>query len=451
MGSLVKKIRLYQGLLLAFVSVTILVSGYYFASDLNQITVSANEITKASSPLPQEVYIWQRQWRDANQTALKQSQEAFQGLRILALQAHPKPNGGDIWFEVAVNHTWLQADPRPKIIVVRLDGQLKYLNNNEVINKINKLLTDWQTKGTHIIGLEIDHDSASSKLVTYQKFLQRLKKEIPTNIKLSITALPAWLNSPNFPPLLNLIDELVLQIHSVSDPRLGLFDANQGWQWVEQLASISTVPYLVALPSYGSAVFNTPSGYRVESEVPLLQSSPKAMQELMADPEVLQAFVSKLETKKLPKLRGIIWFRLPLEGDQRIWPLSTLIAVVKREKLVSNIELQILSEPKSAQIHSAQSTSTDQTILFKLVLVNKGNIAGKLPNYLSLAAQTCRSYDAQNGYRATLKQGKLDWLLQQETIEETPKISTTMLSPNGRKVIGWARCESLQLREVYAP
>ena len=164
-----------------------------------------------------------------------QSQGALQGLRILALQAHPKPNGADIWFEVAVNHAWLQADPRPKIAVIRLDGQFAHLNDEQVIRKISQVLTHWQAKGTHIAGVEIDHDSASSKLPAYRNFLKKLKAQLPADLKLSITALPAWLNSADFPALLTNMDELVLQIHSVNDPRLGLFDAAQGWQWVQQL------------------------------------------------------------------------------------------------------------------------------------------------------------------------------------------------------------------------
>ncbi|MGL4713265.1 MAG: DUF3142 domain-containing protein, partial [Shewanella sp.] len=238
-GNLVKKIKQNQWLLYALLCVSVFVSACQPASNANETTASPNTsvaVTAATETshqprLSQEVYIWQRQWRPANQTALVQSQDAFQGLRILALQAHPKPNGADIWFEVAVNHTWLQADSRPKIAVIRLDGQLTHLNAEEVINKIHQVRANWQAKGTHIVGVEIDHDSASAKLPAYHKFLKKLKAQLPADLKLSITALPAWLSSTDFPGLLTSIDELVLQIHSVSDPRLGLFDAIQGWQW----------------------------------------------------------------------------------------------------------------------------------------------------------------------------------------------------------------------------
>lgn len=123
-GNLVKNISQNQWFLFALLSAAVFMSACQPASNANETTASPNtsvavkaatEATTLRAPLAQEVYIWQRQWRPANQTALVQSQSAFQGLRILALQAHPKTNGADIWFEVAVNHAWLQADPRPKL------------------------------------------------------------------------------------------------------------------------------------------------------------------------------------------------------------------------------------------------------------------------------------------------------------------------------------------------
>lgn len=483
-GNLVKNISRNQGFLCALLSAAVFMSACQPASEPSELIANLNashiaEVTSVTAmprePLSQEVYIWQRQWRPANQTALVQSQGVFQGLRILALQAHPKPNGADIWFEVAVNHAWLQADPRPKVAVIRLDGQLSHLNDEAVIHKISQVLNSWQAKGTHITGVEIDHDSASSKLPAYRDFLKKLKAQLPAELKLSITALPAWLNSTDFPALLTYIDELVLQIHSVSDPRLGLFDATQGWQWVQQLSNISTVPYLIALPAYGSAVISTASGYKVESETPLrgqLNDS-HAVEELMADPQVLQAFVLKLQSRTDAKLKGIIWFRLPLEGDKRVWPLNTLIAVAQQGELTAKIELVLSSDNDIQTTLATENKAKSQQILkpqlFQLSLINRGNIAGDIPASLSLAGQACSGYDAQNGYRVIQKNGLLIWQWRAENTATLAPTDTApsatnmpmpqahkqtqkhMLNPGGHKVIGWARCESLYLQGIYAP
>ena len=277
--------------------------------------------------------------------------------------------------------------------------------------------------------------------------------------------------------LLTTIDELVLQIHSVSDPRHGLFDEIKGWQWVEQLSRISTVPYVIALPAYGSAVISTASGYRVESETPLRNQLPSAtaVKELMADPKVLQTFVQRLQNQTDAKLKGIIWFRLPLEGDKRVWPLNTLIAVAQQGELAAKIELMISSDNNAtnqAQLtaeNTLKSHKMPQSQLFQLSLINRGNIAGELPVLLSLAGHACSGYDAQNGYRVIQKDGLLTWQSQAETtaaltsIEAAPRTNMMsvlqpnretqkyMLNPNGQKVIGWARCESLYLQGIYAP
>ncbi|WP_283629863.1 DUF3142 domain-containing protein [Shewanella baltica] len=483
-GNLVKNISRNQGFLCALLSAALFMSACQPASEPSELIANLNashiaEVTSVTAmprePLSQEIYIWQRQWRPANQTALAQSQGVFQGLRILALQAHPKPNGADIWFEVAVNHAWLQADPRPKVAVIRLDGQFVHLNDEAVIHKISQVLANWQAKGTHIAGVEIDHDSASSKLPAYRDFLKKLKAQLPADLKLSITALPAWLNSADFPALLTYIDELVLQIHSVSDPRLGLFDAAQGWQWVQQLSKISTVPYLIALPAYGSAVISTASGYKVESETPLRGqfNDTHAVQELMADPQVLQTFVQKLQSHADGKLKGIIWFRLPLEGDKRVWPLNTLIAVAQQGELTAKIELVSSSDNDTQTILATENKTKNQEILkpqlFQLSLINRGNIAGEIPASLSLAGQACSGYDAQNGYRVIQKNGLLVWQWRAENTAALAPTDTApsttnmpmpqpnkdtqkhMLNPGGQKVIGWARCESLYLQGIYAP
>lgn len=413
-------------------------------------------------PMQQEVYVWQRQWRADNQTALVDSQADFHGLRILALQAHPQKTGADTWFEVAVNHTWLQADPRPKIAVVRLDGQLARLNATEVIEHIERMLEHWRAQGTELRGIEIDHDSASSKLLAYADFLQQLRVKLTASaplqhLTLSITALPAWMTNPNFTALFPSIDELVLQIHSVSDPRSGLFDAEQGWRWLETLAQISTVPYFVALPSYGSIVISTPQGFTVESETPIRYqlNQHSHAQELMADPHVLQQFVVRLKQKHQDttwhNFTGIVWFRLPLAGDKRIWPLKTLRAVAHQGLLKADIQLQI-SQTDTLAINNSntQASESPSRSLFQISLINQGNVAGEIPMQLSLAGQACNGYDAQNGY--TVKSAKqikdkavAAQVSQQSLIWQRYDTANQdrQLNPNARRVVGWARCNTL--------
>ena len=73
-------------------------------------------------------------------------------------------------------------------------------------------------------------------LSAYARFLAALRARLPAVLKLSITALPTWMNSPALERLAPPLDELVLQVHAVDDPRRGLFDPAQAERWVHAFA-----------------------------------------------------------------------------------------------------------------------------------------------------------------------------------------------------------------------
>ena len=178
-------------------------------------------------PLDQQLYVWQRQWTPAHDAALRDSRADFSTLRVLALQAFPQ----DGWRRARIDPALLKRDGRPLIAVIRLDGQLQSLDQDEVTTQIQQLLSDWQGKGLTLAGVEIDHDAGNARLPAYRAFLTHLRAVLPATLPLSITALPAWLDSPELPSLLSTVDSSVLQVHAVSDPRRGLFDPDQARKW----------------------------------------------------------------------------------------------------------------------------------------------------------------------------------------------------------------------------
>jgi len=180
-------------------------------------------------PLDQQLYVWQRQWTPAHEPALNDSRSDFSTLRVLALQAFP--NAG--WSRARIDTELLKRDARPLIAVIRLDGQLKALDPQAVTAQILQVLADWQGQGLTLSGVEIDHDAGSARLSAYTEFLTHLRDALPANLRLSITALPAWLDSPQLPALLATVDSSVLQVHAVSDPRRGLFAPEQAGRWAK--------------------------------------------------------------------------------------------------------------------------------------------------------------------------------------------------------------------------
>ncbi|WP_431092899.1 DUF3142 domain-containing protein [Pseudomonas brassicacearum] len=362
--------------------------------------------------LDQQLYIWQRQWTKAHEPALRQSRGDFSSLRVLALQAFP----GAGWSRARIDPALLKADGRPLIAVIRLDGQLKALDQDEVIAQIQQVLGDWQAQGLTPVGVEIDHDAGNARLPAYGKFLGQLRQVLPANVRLSITALPAWLDSPALPGLLETADSSVLQVHAVSDPRQGLFDPKQARRWAQRWNGVTKKPFYLALPAYGVALLTQESGAPVvESEVPIDRAGER--RELLADPQQVAGLAVDLRADPPKHLAGLIWFRLPLAGDRRAWSLTTLGAVARGDNLDSRLALQW----------------EEQGGLYDIRLVNQGNLDSPWPQRLTLAVGACDGVDALAGY----------------TLQQTPglltftRIQEGRLAAGSQRAIGWARCTKI--------
>ena len=363
-------------------------------------------------PLDQQLYVWQRQWTPAHELALNDSRNDFSTLRVLALQAFP--NAG--WSRARVDSALLRRDARPLIAVIRLDGQLKALDSQAVTAQILQVLADWQGQGLTLAGIEIDHDAGNARLPAYIGFLAHLRTALPANLPLSITALPAWLDSPQLPALLATVDSSVLQVHAVSDPRRGLFDSEQARRWAKAWGRVTDKPFYLALPAYGVALLPDVDGAPVvESEVPLERGGQR--RELLADPQQLGRLANELREDRPAHLAGLIWFRLPLANDRRAWSLSTLRAVARGDALSSQLGVVF----------------TEQNGLQDIALRNVGNLDSAWPARITIQARGCEGADALAGYS----------LQQDPDLLTFTRLRDGRLPAGGQRAIGWARCANI--------
>lgn len=386
----------------------------FFLLLLTMLLLPAGCERPPSVALDQQVYIWQRQWRPAHEPALANSHADFTTLRVLAAQAHPREG----WIQARVDHDLLRRDGRPVIAVIRLDDQLPTLDTPLVRQQTQALLNAWQRSGVNLIGAEIDHDCASARLPAYTAFLHQLRQGLPKTLALSITALPAWLDSPALPALLNEVDSSVLQVHAVSRPQAGLFSPRQALQWATAYGDKTSKPFYLALPAYGVALLANPDGGApwVESEVSLPR--PGTRRELMAEPEQVVSLLNDLKRQPPDHLQGLLWFRLPLPGDRRAWPLPTLQAVIHGQPLHSDIQLSL----------------EQQGPLAELRLTNHGNRSAALPRQLQVAAQGCEAGDAIGGYRLQQPLGNpATYTLQSND-------ARPLLTAGQQLAVGWLRC-----------
>ena len=360
------------------------------------------------------VYVWQRAWIPANASALADSRGMFSEVRVLAAQEHSREG----WIDARVDLAALAADGRAIRPVIRLDGRLPALDADAVAKRAHDLVAAWRAAGVHADGVEIDFDCPSSRLADYAKLLAAIKPRLPSDATLSITALPTWIGAPGLADVLAQSDEAVLQVHAVSDPRHGLFDAQQAAQWIAAFAKQSAKPFRVALPAYGSALVVDANGKTVgvESEAALDEAGERL--ELFSDPRDVQGLLKRLEAEPPPNLRGIVWFRLPLPGDRRAWPLATIAAVIEGNPLQSAWTPEIADGGNGA---------------FDISVRNSGNIEAVLPASIDVGGSGCTDADALPGYRIDRGRNVLRFV--RETGASLPATQT--------RPLGWVRCTQL--------
>lgn len=368
----------------------------------------------ALSPLPvfhQDAYIWQRAWTPAVSAALEQSNAYVDGWRVLAAETGADGNLRPVhpdWVELA-------RSSRPVTPVIRIDGQLDSWDPTRVSDEVVAILGELRSQGVPVAGVEIDYDCATRRLPLYSRFLTGLRPRLGT-LRLSITALPAWLESTDLDTLLAQTDEVVLQVHAVRDPRSGLFDPAVARGWIDAFSSRVHGQFRVALPDYGARVSWSPDGHllSVESEMPRLVRGHDAT-ELMAAPDDVAMLLASLRKDPPPHLAGVVWFRLPTDADERTWSLATWQAVMRgmRPTASATVVLRASSTPGMSDV----------------VLENAFQTDAMLPARIELP-KTCSEADGANGY----------------SLDETGPGLALMRAQKGllhghySRLIGWARC-----------
>jgi hypothetical protein len=366
---------------------------------------------QAARVLPQDAYVWQRHWTPALADAMRQSADLVQAWRILAAEVD---SHGTLQ-PVAIDWQAVRRSGRPVVLVVRIDGSAADPDAPALIARLAAMPAA-PHGDVPIAGLEIDHDCATARLGGYAAWLAALRARLDPALRLSITALPTWLSSPELPRVLDVAAEVVLQVHAVQDPRAGLFDAATARGWIDAFARRSDTPFRVALPTYGARVSWDADGAlrAIESERPLLAGGARTAA-LVALPDSVAALLRGLQADPPRGLRGIVWFRLPTARDRLAWSLATWRAVAGGAAPPAAV---------AAQVRPGNSAGLQQ-----LVLANDGALDAPLPRAVVLPAR-CTLADGIGGYALAYEKSGLTLRRQ----------DAGLLHGHARQVIGWTRC-----------
>ena len=363
----------------------------------------------APTALPHGVYVWQRRWDARLAEAVNEARSFAGSLRVLALQYD-----GGRYVETRVDWNAVRATGLPVTVVVRIDGTRNPVPDG-FVDRLRMHGRAWAERGGGRFDLEIDYDCGTAQLESYAHLLRRIRAGIPAIRSLSITALPAWRDAAALDDVLAAVDVSVLQVHAVSRPDEGLFDGAQARRWVDDWARRSGAkPFLVALPAYGARLKldldGTVAAVESEQRLPARSASSR---ELRVDPREIAAWLDDLRAHGYPNLAGIVWFRLPRDGDERTWALRTLHAVVTGQPLQPALRV---------------ATRVRDNGAIDVSLHSEGSIDAPPPAALTVDGN-CSAGDGANGYR--LARGSR-WRFEHTAAEP--------LRAGSGRLVGWLRC-----------
>ncbi len=260
-------------------------------------------------PLRQEAYVWQRVWSPAVEQAVAGSD--FDALTVLAAEIS--------WSDGAPSITEIALPTLPAGTTLAIRSAVPADDPAPLLAPLIDALLSAHPEAAAV---QLDIDLPTARLPEYAGWVTRLSAGCPVPVE--ITALPTWLSSPAMADLAGAAARVVLQVHWLdpSDPD-HLLDPDA----LDHLAALSRLdrPLSAALPAYGYQLARDDDGGL--AGIVAEQGSLIGGEEVMADPVAVARLVAALEVDRPEHLTGLHWFRLPVDGDLRAWPLQTLRAV----------------------------------------------------------------------------------------------------------------------------
>ncbi len=285
-----------------------------------------------------------------------------------------------------------------------------------VEDTLRATLSQARAAGLHVTELQIDFDCPSTRLVGYAAWVGKLRAAFP-HTPLAITALPDWLKQRDFARLAAAAGSFVLQVHSVpgaAGTAPVLCDPAAARHAIT-LAGRLGVPFRVALPTYSCELLTDAAGHVTGVQA---EDSPAPHADgslvLRANAAELTALVRDWESRRPTSLKGVIWYRLPIESDRLNWRWPTLAAIIAGK--TPEPQGKLIFEPASSGVEDA-------------VLENTGDADWALPTELPLPADTTAA-DGVNGFHL------------ESEVRGAPTLhgnAGRILPPGSRLICGWVR------------
>ncbi len=327
------------------------------------------------------VYLWQRTWTPSVREALQQRATNFSLIVPLKTEIAFKQSAQASVIRVPIDYNALQGVTVPIGLALRIGpftGPFATTNQQTqlIISEASRLVREAETNGLHIAELHIDFDCAESKLAGYTVWVTALKARLP-GVPIVITALPTWLNHQDFAPLARAAGLYVLQVHSFERPTtfdapVSLCDPQKARRAVMKADQIG-VPFRIALPMYTyTLAFDQKGIYVGLSAEGRAKKWPTTFRtkELGANASEIAELVQDWNLRPPQHLRGMIWYRMPIQNDAFNWRWPTLEAVMHGRTPEPHLRLKAQRTEKELIEIRLQNDGTGETNVPKRIVVH---------------------------------------------------------------------------------
>jgi hypothetical protein len=379
---------------------------------------------KATAPLTQRGYLWQREWTPQVLEGAKEADRRLDGVVLL---------GGEIVWDggaprlIKANIPWdsLSVLRRPPALALRVAPFPGPFASDDaaarrIVEAAQALLGEARRHGVEPAEFQLDFDCAQRKLAGYSVWLSALRSAIQP-VRFVITTLPVWLGEPEFPALLRDVDGYVLQVHSVSTSGAGgsnrLCDPALARRWVQVAAKLGR-PFSIALPTYRCVAGFDPAGKLVgiamDAGQPSWPSETRVL-EFGASADEMADLVREWRDARPAGMRELLWYRVPVSTDALNWRWPTLSAVMQGRKPVDRHEVRMEGE-NPVDLVLENTGESDRCLDLSVTVAWDGPAAiasDALPGWSIHGEPSSMTFSLQPGARPRLAPGErraIGWL-----------------------------------------
>jgi hypothetical protein len=294
-----------------------------------------------------------------------------------------------------------------------------------IASEARRMLSEAQSHGVHPVEFQLDFDCAQKKLAGYTIWVRAMRR-IVAPVPLVITALPSWLDEPDFPLLLRDTDGYVLQVHSVptlaSSGHAVLCDPALARKWVAAASRLG-VPFSVSLPAYWCVAGYDEGGKLIGVAMDSVQPAwppGTSVLDFSANEDDMADLVAGWEQDRPRALKELLWYRVPVATDQRNWRWPTLAAVMAGRKPSHRVDIVC---------------DGDNPVDFSIVNNGEAEEHSYCAVTVTWDGAGTTASDALPGWNLTIQEGR--------AVFASTAGNMLRLSPGDRRSIGWIRYDKV--------